>query len=228
MKQIILGIIFTALVSAAAACIPFTRSEAFLTTSSPNKTYTVELTGNKNAPSLPGIEHETRLNLFKNGQLFISDAHVDDYDWFDSDFAAMYPDHRWASESVLRFSRNAADAERSLDFLVISNNTDKTVKYLKITADDLLFVFELAAKSKTRVQVPHQDSHGWIWGSGEFADGRQIKGNGANFYYKNKINEPLRYCLAVDENGLKVESPIVDGYIGSEKPNVPKNENCGS
>lgn len=95
----------------------------------------------------------------------------------------------------------------------------------------MLFVFEIPPKSKLKLQVPHQGWLSWVWSDGEFADGQRLKGNGANFYHKDKLNEPLRYCLSVDETAIKVESPNMDGYIGnstSGETNIPKATNCDS
>src|SRR4051794_35130826 len=70
------------------------ESHVWLSTSSPKKTFTVELTGKKSRPSVPGIEHEARFSLLKNGEYVVRDAYVDSYDWFDSDFGEMYPEHK--------------------------------------------------------------------------------------------------------------------------------------
>ena len=127
MRQIILGVIVAVLASGTIACVSVAQSGTFLTTSSPDKTYTVELTGNKYRPSIPGVDHEARFNLIKNGQPLVKNAYVDAYDWFDSDFAGMYPEHKWVIDSVLRFGHNVAKSEESPDSLSISNNTNKTV-----------------------------------------------------------------------------------------------------
>lgn len=229
MKSIILRIIVSVLLLETASCVNPFQSSTFLTTQSPNGTYTVELTGNKRAPRFPGVEHQTNFNLIKNGEYLIKSAHVDGYDWFDSDFAGMYPEHKWDSDFILRFSRDVVEAKKHSDSLSILNSTSKHLKYLKITIRDMLLVFEMPPKSKMSLQVPHQEWISWVWGDGEFSDGQRPKSNGANFYHKDELNEPLRYCLTVDEGNIKIESPIMDGYIDngtSELPNIPKAANC--
>jgi hypothetical protein len=200
------------------------ESPVWLSTSSPKKTFTVELTGKKSRPSAPGIEHEARFNLLKNGEYVVRDAYVDSYDWFDSDFGEMYPEHTWMTESILRFGLNVSESGKSLDSLTVSNRTDKSIRYLKITAADMLFVFDLPPHSITRLPVPHQGWLSWVAGEGEFGDGRSIPFIGVNFFHRDKLKEPLRYCLSVEEIALRIESSVMDGYNGdapAERPNVP-------
>src|SRR2546430_8385941 len=77
----------------------FRQPHVWLSVSSPNKTYILQLTGSKSRPILPVGENETRFNLFKSGQPVIRNAYVDSYDWFDPSFAEKYPEHRWVTES---------------------------------------------------------------------------------------------------------------------------------
>lgn len=230
MKQrIILAIIVAAFTFGTIACAALAQSGTFLTTSSPNKTYTVELTGNKSAPSVPGVDHEARFNLFKNGQPIVKNGYVDEYDWFDSDFAGMYPEHKWLNESVLRFGSNVSNSEKSSDSLVVSNKTNKTIKYLRIVAGGMLFIFEMPPDSKSKFSVPYLGDLPWVTGEGEFTDGQKVKANGVNFQNKEKLKDSLRYCISVLDDSLKIESPIMDVYSGngaSDKPNIPKAANC--
>jgi hypothetical protein len=111
------------------------QSRVWLSTSSPNKTYTVQLTGRKFRPKFPGIEHEARFNLLKGAERVVKNAYVDSYDWFDSDFAEMYPEHKWASESVLRFGYKLVNSQQSIDLHVrspgaLSNNAGRTASGL--------------------------------------------------------------------------------------------------
>src|SRR5258705_8545984 len=91
----------------------FRQPKVWLSVSSPNKTYTVQLTGSKSRPITPVGENETGLNLFKRGELVVKNANVDSYDWFDPSFAEKYPEHRWDTESILRFGYKLSDSERS-------------------------------------------------------------------------------------------------------------------
>ena len=218
--MLILGVAF--LVSPA-------QSRVWLSTSSPNKTYTVQLTGRKFRPRVLGVEHEARFNLLKGTKPVVKNAYVDSYDWFDSDFAEMYPEHKWVSESVLRFGYKLAKSQQRIDSLTVSNRTDKPVRYLKITAGDLIFIFDLPARSATKLGVPHQAWLSWVAAEGAFSDGQSLSVNGVNFFHRDKLNMPLKYCLFVTEDLIKIESSVMDGYNGdamADKPNVPKVANC--
>jgi len=191
----------------------------------------VQLTGNRFRPKVPGVEHEARFNLLKGSEPLVKNAYVDSYDWFDSDFAEMYPEHKWVTDSVLRFGYKLAQSEQSKDTVTISNRSDKPVRYLKITAGDMLFIFDLPARSATKLAVPHQGWHSWVTAEGAFPDGQSLPVNGVNFFHRDKLNGPLQYCLSVSENSISIESPVIDGYNGNataDKPNVPKVANCDS
>lgn len=217
---VILGIIAFAI---------FAQTPVWLSTSSPNKTYTVELRGNKSRPRIPLIEHQTRFTLLKNGQATIKNAFVDSYDWFDSAFENSYPQHIWVNDSVLRFGLNVAESEKSPDSLAISNDAGKPIKYLIITALDMVFVFDMPPKSNIKLPVPHERWLSWITCEGEFNDGQQISWKGVNFFHQDQIREPLRYCITINEESLKIGSPVMDGYNGDgtgDTPNIPKTVNC--
>ncbi|MCA1568078.1 MAG: hypothetical protein LC803_21035 [Acidobacteria bacterium] len=81
------------------------QPHVFLTTSSPGKTYTVSLAGNKDRPHIPAISHEVRFNVLKRTETFLSDDHLFSGDWLDPSFEVLYPQHNWISENVLRFGR---------------------------------------------------------------------------------------------------------------------------
>jgi hypothetical protein len=230
MRWIILSIIIIAFTFGTIACVNPFQSAVFLSTSSPNKTYIVELTGNKSSPSVPFVDHETRFNLFKGDQPLVKNAYLSRYDWFDSGVDEMYPEHKWISDSVLRLSSDISKSEKVSDYLVVSNKTNKTIKYLRIVAGDMLFIFEMPPNSKSKFSVPYLGDLPWVTGEGEFADGQHIKGKGVNFLNnKKKLDVSLHYCISVSDDSLRIESPILDGYNGdggSDKPNIPKAENC--
>jgi hypothetical protein len=205
------------------------QSPVWLSTSSPNKTYTFELTGRKSRPSVPGVMNEARFNLLKGTDPLVKNAYVDSYDWFDSDFVEMYPEHKWVNESILRFGYKLAKSQQSIDSLTVSNRTDRLVRYLKITASDMIFVFDLPPRSATKLAVPHQGWLSWVAAQGAFSDGQSLPTNGVNFFHRDRLTDPLQYCVSVSEGLIKIESPVMDGYNGDatpEKPNVAKVTSC--
>jgi hypothetical protein len=228
-RIVVVGLVAT-LTLGVAILVSSAQSRVWLSTSSPNKTYTVQLTGREFRPKVPGVEHEARFNLLKGSEPVVKNAYVDSYDWFDSDFAEMYPEHEWVTESVLRFGR-LTKSEQRIDSLIVSNRTDKPVRYLKITVGDMLFIFDVPARSATKLVVPHRGWLSWVAAEGAFSDGQSLPANGVNFFHRDRLNGPLQYCLFVSKSRISIESPVMDGYNGeatADKPNVPRVASCDS
>jgi hypothetical protein len=201
----------------------------WLTTSSPNKTYTVELTGNKGRGGLI-IPSVVGYKVFKDSQIMAKNSWVHSGDWMDISFELAYPEHAWVSENVIRFWRNPHIPEEKdkFDVLLISNDTDKTIKYLEVKARDMFFVFDLQPNSTLRLSSTHQSWSYGIWIGGEFEDGENIE-YGTGFTHRDKLNKPLRHCLSVNYGYVKIESPQMDGYEDKEDSNnlkITKSASC--
>jgi hypothetical protein len=223
------GLVFLAFVLGAFYWIFAAESEVFLSTTSPDKTYTVKLTGDKSSPLLPFYDHRTNFNLFKNSRPLVENEPVARYDFLDSSFGEMYPEHVWSGESVLRLGSDISESEKSSDFLTVSNRTNKNIKYLRIEAGDMLFIFETPPHSINKYSIPYLGDLPWIMAEGEFADGRHITWNGVNFLNDEKRKNSLRYCVSVTDDGLKIESPLMKGFNrggSSYKPNIAEDAYC--
>jgi len=207
----------------------YPQSPVWLSTVSPAKTYRLELTGTSHRPKVPGVMNEARFNLTKSGERVVTNAPVDAYDWFDSDFAEMYPEHKWLNDYSVRFGYQVSDLKRRSDSLTVSNASDKPVRYLKITIGDMLFLFDVAPGATMDLQVPHEGWLGWVAATGTFVDGQSIPFNGANFFHRDMLKVPLHYCLTVADGKIRIASTVTDGYNGDarpEKPNLPKVARC--
>lgn len=230
MKRLLFaGLIFLSFTLGASYWILVSQFKVFLSATSPGKTYTVELIGNKSSPKLPFYNHWTNFNLFKNGSPLVKNVRVATYDLFDSGFAESYYEYIWASDSVLRFGSDVYASAKSSDSLTVLNRTNKNIKYLKIEAGDMLFIFEPPPDSTNKYPIPHLGDSPWVTAGGEFADGERINGKGVNFLNKEKRKNALRYCITVTDDGVKIESPLMDGYNrdgSSYEPNIPKAANC--
>jgi hypothetical protein len=227
--RIAIAIFVAMLATVSVALMSLAQSSPWLSTASPNKTYTLQLTGKRRRPKVPGVEHEARFNLIKSSERVVSNAYVDSYDWFDSDFAEMYPEHKWINESTVRFGYELNKSERSQDSLIISNATDKPVRYLKITVRDMLFLFDVPSHSTVKLSVPHQGWLSWVAAEGLFVDGESLPFDGVNFFHRDRLDVPLQYCLTVAGGNIRIASTVVDGYNGDakpEKPNAPKIARC--
>jgi hypothetical protein len=180
-------------------------------------------------PKISLFYHVVRFNLIENGQTIIRNAYAHSGDWMDISFELAYPEHAWVSENVIRFWRNPDGREDKSDTLLVSNDTDKAIKYLKIYAKDMFLVFDMQPKSSLRLSFSHQPEGSWIDCEGAFEDGQRIEDNGVGFSRNDKLDEPMHYCMSIDYSRVKIESPQAEGYYSDsdwKKPNVPKATNC--
>ena len=187
----------------------------WLSTSSPDKTYTVELTGNKSR----SFYHAVRFNVIKNGQATVEDAHAHSGDWMDISFELAYPERAWVDENVLRFWRGPERVERAgFDTLLIANKTNKAIKYLRVSAKDLFLVFDIQPGSTSRLSPSRQSWQAWVDCDGEFEDGRRIRCDGVNFSHHDRSNEPLTYCMSVTDGRVAIESSQEVTRCPTERP----------
>jgi len=205
------------------------KPPVWLSTSSPNKTYTVELTGHKGRGGFLFMS-EVRFNVIRNGQAIVKDAYAHSGDLMDISFELAYPEHAWVSENVMRFWGNShlpEEREKS-DTLLISNEAGIEIKYLRIKLKDMFLVFDMPPHSTLKFSSTHQSWSSGVWVEGEFEDGQRIN-YGAGFPHHNMIAVPLRYCLSLNPNYVKIESPQMEGYDDKgnwDRLNIPKSPSC--
>jgi hypothetical protein len=227
-KLFISGIFVTALTFGITAWTLFDRPDVFLSVKSPSGNYLVELAGDKSRPTFPFMNHQVSFNLYEDGHQTVRDNYVYSGDLFDSDFGEMFPKYKWATDSVLRFGWDLEKSERSPDSLVVSNKSNKTVKYLKISARDMIFVFGMKPGSTVTLSA-QPDSY--VVAVGEFENGQKIGYRGVNFLGTRESNSTTQYCISVNDGAVSVESATSAGYTGSngsnhKNPDVPKVAKC--
>jgi hypothetical protein len=220
------------LILVGAMVLRFRQRQVWLSTSSPNGTYTMQLTGNKSRPIMPIWDNKARFDLFKNGQPILWDVNLDSYGVFDPTFAEEHPEHRWVSESVLRFGKKLSDSETKLDELILFNTTGKPMRYVRITSYDELFVFDFPPGAKLTLHIARPPSDGtWVGVEGMFADGEIVPYDGVDFRLPGSHTGPLTYCVWVQGPITRIASTKMDGYNAdstSGRPNVLRVEGCDS
>jgi len=177
----------------------------FLTTISPEHTYSVVLRGDKGRPLI--IPNQVRADVFKSGQPFISDIWLHSTgDSFDLSFEAGFPDVRWLDDNVLEFYR-AQYYERGADLLQVENTETKTIKYLRVQAENKLLIFELRPASSVSVEIPapRSDSQ-WIAVEGGFTDGSAIPFTSKSFDRRSRQQQHFTYQISVDASGATIAS----------------------
>lgn len=201
----------------------------WLSTSSPNKTYRVEMTGDKGRGGFLFMG-EVRFNVIRNGQVTVKNAYAHSGDFMDISFELAYPEHAWVSENIMRFWPNPhlPEEKEKSDTLLISNDTGNAIKYLRIKLKDMFLVFDMQPHSTLKLSSTHQSWSSGVWVEGEFEDGQHID-YGAGFPHHNKVNEPLRYCVSINPNHVKIESPQMGGYDDEgnwDRLNISNSPSC--
>ena len=166
----------------------FAYYRVWLSSTSPNQKYTVELTGDKGRGGFL-IFSVVKYNILVNGELLTMDRLVHFGDAMDISFELAYPEHAWIDENTLRFWSNRHRREDNLDRLLISNNTDKVIRFLRIKAWDMFFVFDVQPHSQLKLLFTHRSDGKGISVEGEFDDGSLID-YGVSFL-ENGSREPL-------------------------------------
>ena len=128
----------------------------------------------------------------------------------DISFELAYPEHAWIDANILRFWSNRHRREDNLDTLLISNKTDKVVKFLRIKAEDLFFVFELQPRSELKLGFTHRSEGAGISVEGQFEDGALID-YGVGFP-EHGSREALGYCMTIDYQTVTINSPLERAY----------------
>ncbi len=204
----------------------FAEPVVWLASTSPNQKYTVELTGDKGRGGFI-VFAVVKYNILVDGKLLSRDRLAHQGDFMDISFEIAYPEHAWIDEHTLRFWSKRHRREDNLDTLLISNNTDKAIKYLHVKAWDMFFVFDIQPHSTKRLAFTHRSDGKQILAEGEFEDGSLFK-YGVEFLQSGS-SEPLGYCMTIHHDRVNISSPKERAYDhrGSWKMlNVDPTPNC--
>ena len=187
----------------------FAEPAVWLSSTSANHKYTVELTGDKGRGGLL-IPSVVKYNILVDGNPLTRDRLAHSGDAMDISFEIAYPEHAWIDNNTLRFWSNRHRREDNLDTLLISNNTQKVVRFLRITAWDMFFVFDVQARSQLKLSFTHRSEGKGISVEGEFEDGSLID-YGVGFL-ENGSRDPLGYCMTIDYDRITISSPRERAY----------------
>ena len=171
------------------------RTQEFLTTTSPDHTYTVRLKGNKGRPLI--MPNEVRADVSKAGQLFVSDIWLHRAeDSFDLSFEAGFPDVRWLTDNIVEFYRPEY-FDQGTDSLTVENNAGKLIKHLRVQSENKFLIFELRSGESISLKIPaaRGDSQ-WIAVAGAFADGLEIPFKSESFDKRHHSNYHIAVALS--------------------------------
>ena len=207
-KSIAVLIVAAVLVGTFAAGITirwwFADPAVWLSSTSANHKYTVELTGDKGRGCIL-IPSVVNYNILVDGNRLTRNRLAHSGDAMDISFEIAYPEHAWIDNNTLRFWSNRHRREDNLDTLLISNNTHKVVRFLRITAWDMFFVFDVQPYSQLELFFTHRSEGKGILVEGEFEDGSLID-YGVGFL-ESGSDGPLGYCMTLDYDRVTIVSP---------------------
>lgn len=189
------------------------QSSPFLTTTSPNGTYVVQLSGRKDRTTLPVIYHRVRFSVSKNGRSFLTNRYLYSGDWLDPTFGILYPRQIWASDSALHFQRPGGSGASAPGRLVVVNRASKEIKYLRVESIDLFLLFSMQPGSTIYLNAaPPRGDFIWVSVAGEFSDGRAVKETAASFLVPNEARGPFTYHIFITDDGSIIESAQLKQY----------------
>ena len=162
----------------------FKPLQTFLITSSPDKTYTVSLRGQKTQPIF--FTAEVRYDVSKKGAPMLSNKFLYSADGLDFPFEYRYPNYRWLNEQTIQFYREENLRERPPDSVIVVNNTGKTIKLVRIESNEIVLFFQLEPGFKTSIPSSQSGDSKWIFVKGEFTDGTSISEFGADLNLKGQ------------------------------------------
>lgn len=194
---------FVVLLGTLAGCSLGGKDVPFLTTSSPQGTYTVNFIGKKERPVIPLVDHLVRFNVFKQDVLFLTERKLHSGDWLDISFDNLYPDQRWIDDKSLQLYREQYHRDTPLDVILVSNDTDTKIAHLRIHSIDsiLLFDIEPRATSKFMVAGARMDFKS-VYLEGEFNSEQKIAGYSKDF---DVGTGSFIYKITVSHNGSAIE-----------------------
>jgi hypothetical protein len=205
----------------------FTEPVVWLSSSSPNHTYKVELTGDKGRGGffIPAV---VKYTLIKNGHLLAKNRKAHSGDAMDISFELAYPEYTWINENVMRFWRKTSEViDNRSNTIRISNVANKAVKYMFLKTKDMFFIFDIQPHSTLRLSFTRQSEGTGIWCEGEFDDRSRFE-YGAG-YPESKMSEQSAYCMTIHDDQITIESRRERGYDhkGSlNKLNIPASAGC--
>lgn len=171
------------------------RSQEFLTTTSPDHTYTVRLKGSKGRALI--MPNEVRADVSKAGQLFVSDIWLHRAeDSFDLSFEAGFPEVRWLTDNIVEFDRPEY-FDQGADSLTVENKAGKLIKYLRVQSENKFLIFELGSGESISLKIPaaRGDSQS-IAVAGAFDDGLEIPFKSGSFDKRQHSNYHIGVALS--------------------------------
>lgn len=138
----------------------FSNNSQFLKTSSPDGTYILKLIGEKDRPLF--FTNEVRFNVEKNNKSFLKNKYLHSADAFDLSFELGYPNYHWFSKNGIQFYNKKEFAKNEKLILIIFNESEEKIKYLRVQSKDKILLFDIQPQSQTKIFVTG-DKNDYLW-----------------------------------------------------------------
>lgn len=187
-------------------------------TTSPGKTYRVQLTETKTEVSPQNtLPYKTFFRLEKQGNMILGNEILYSGDDNDPRFATIAPEAEWISERTVRFGRMKITANRPYDWIEFHNNSSQPLTYAFISwtisnpnPNERFLLLDIKPDEKIRIQVTSQASGGADLSSisclGRFEDGNNLTMTTRNFRIIGKYDSPSHYLITVSSDKTLIES----------------------
>jgi len=219
---------FVAIVGIAAlalfACC-LTREAVVFRSSSPDGRYNVEVTESSGIGALL-FSTNFSLHLRKEGKDWAKPSYLIGFDDRQG-FTDRYSKIEWVEDRTLRMFDKRNEQELG-DFVKISNQSNQSLKYLRVRTVGLHLLLDVASTTETKIYVPYFNpaANIWIEANGEFEDGSPIPTKGVNFNKSPLTNrEQPAYCVFVTDAGVIIQSATSEG-LSSDRSPIPPNPGC--
>jgi hypothetical protein len=121
-----------------------------------------------------------------------------------------YPKQVWISESILRFVRKDTSVDPMPGEVLVINETNKGISYLRIVAGDLFLVTLMDPTSTVKLEVEdvslQRGESSYIAAKGRFGDGSEIREEGADFAVNHEYANLARYSIVIKDTGVVISS----------------------
>lgn len=181
-----------------------------LSTISPDTTYQVDC--KEEVGSQASSHHEVRCDVLKEKRPIIKNELLYEGGFYDNRFSELFPEYSWVSTSVLRFGRQDSVLPSQHDEVIVANETDQTLTYLRLDVGkyEAFLLFEVQPKSSLTLNVQPQSDEGrdssYVGCKGRFDDGNLIAEAAGNFGVRGRYRGRSHYAVKITNKGVLISS----------------------
>jgi hypothetical protein len=129
----------------------------------------------------------------------------------DPSYSLQYPNQSWESENVLHFYDLEDFYEQGPAKIIVRNDSNETLRYLRVVSQSMYLLFDLEAGSPTELLIPAPRWEScYLSVDGEFSSGR-----GISEVEEFLTSKPSTYNITVTNDGYTIENPHAEKYKGN-------------